>query len=100
MHLEGVIRENLLALLEELPTLLETDWGTAESSLEKFVSLVDNTPYADDITALLGAVKDFDNAAVQGLAADLQQRLLREEACTPASPLKMWRACATRLRRH
>jgi len=80
LHLEGVIRENLLALLEELPTLLETDWGTAESSLEKFVSLADNTPYAGDITALLAAVKDFDNARVQGLAADLQQRLLREEA--------------------
>ena len=46
---------------------METDWGTAESALEKFVPLVDNTPYAADITALLAAVKDFDNAAVQGM---------------------------------
>ncbi|WP_291444370.1 response regulator [Desulfovibrio sp.] len=78
MHLEGEHRDNLLALLAELPELMETDWGNAESAIERFMPLVNGTPYAEDLTAILASVKDFDNAALQGQAAALQRRLRGE----------------------
>lgn len=78
LHLEGEHRDSLLALLTELPELMETDWGNAESALERFIPLVNGTPYAEDMTAILASVKDFDNAALQGQAAALQRRLLGE----------------------
>ena len=68
----------LLALLAELPELMETDWGNAESAIERFMPLVNGTPYAEDLTAILASVKDFDNAALQGQAAALQRRLRGE----------------------
>jgi hypothetical protein len=40
--------------------------------------LVNGTPYAEDLTAILASVKDFDNAALQGQAAALQRRLRGE----------------------
>ena len=80
LHLDGEHRESLAALLAELPELAETDWGNAESSLERFVPLVDGTPYAEDLAAILASVKDFDNAALQGQSSALQQRLLSEGA--------------------
>ena len=78
MHLEGEHRDSLMALLAAMPELMETDWGNAESALERFIPLVNGTPYAEDMTAILASVKDFDNAALQGQAAALQRRLLEE----------------------
>lgn len=78
LHLEGEHRENLLALLAELPELVETDWGNAESSVGRFMPLVNGTPYAEDMAAILASVKDFDNAALQSQAAALQRRLRGE----------------------
>ena len=80
MHLDEEHREALLALLAELPELMETDWGNAESSLERFIPFVDGTPYAEDLSAILAAVKDFDNGALQGQSAALQHRLRGENA--------------------
>ncbi len=80
MHLDEEHREGLLVLLAELPDLVETDWGNAESSLERFLPFVDGTPYAEDLSAVLAAVKDFDNGALQGQAAALQHRLRGENA--------------------
>ena len=80
LRLEGQDRDSLLALLAALPELMETDWGNAESALERFIPLVNGTPYAEDMTAILASVKDFDNAALQGQAAALQRRLLEEDA--------------------
>ncbi len=78
LHLDGEHRDNLLALLAELPELTETDWGNAENSVEQFMLLVNGTPYAEDLAAILASVKDFDNAALQGQAAALQRRLFGE----------------------
>ena len=78
LHLDEEHREGLLALLAELPELMETDWGNAESSLEYFIPFVDGTPYAEDLSAILASVKDFDNGALQGQAAALQLRLRGE----------------------
>lgn len=80
MHLDEEHREALLALLAELPELMETDWGNAESSLERFIPFVDGTPYAEDLSAILASVKDFDNGALQGQSAALQHRLRGENA--------------------
>ena len=80
LHLDGEHREGLLALLAELPELMETDWGNAESSLEHFIPFVDGTPYAEDLSAILASVKDFDNGALQGQAAALRLRLRGENA--------------------
>lgn len=80
LHLDEDHREGLLALLAELPELMETDWGNAESSLERFIPFVDGTPYAADLSAILASVKDFDNGALQGQAAALQRRLRGEGA--------------------
>ena len=49
--------------------------ANAESAIERFMPLVNGTPYAEDLTAILASVKDFDNAALQGQAAALQRRL-------------------------
>ena len=80
LHLDEDQREGLLALLAELPELMETDWGNAESSLERFLPFVDGTPYAEDLSSILASVKDFDNGALQGQAAALQNRLRGENA--------------------
>ena len=80
MHLDEEHREGMLALLAELPELMETDWGSAESALERFIPFVDGTPYAEDIFAILASVKDFDNGALQGQAAALQRRLRGDNA--------------------
>ena len=80
MHLDEEHREGLLVLLAELPELAETDWGNAESSLERFMPFVDGTPYAEDLSAVLASVKDFDNGALQGQAAALLHRLRGENA--------------------
>lgn len=75
LHLESEYRESLLALLEELPGLMETDWGSAESALEHFVPLVNGTPYAQDLEAILGAVKDFDNEGMRAHVAEMRRKL-------------------------
>ena len=75
LHLESEYRESLLALLEELPGLMETEWGSAESALEHFVPLVNGTPYAQDLEAILGAVKDFGNEGMRAHVADMRRKL-------------------------
>ena len=48
--------------------------------VEYFIPFVDGTPYAEDLSAILASVKDFDNGALQGLAAALQYRLRGDNA--------------------
>ena len=73
-------RMALLALLDDLPRRMETDWGAVEGSIEKFSQLTDGTPYAEAMAAILTAVKDFDQGGAGCLADSLHDCLLREPA--------------------
>ena len=73
-------RTALLALLGELPKRVETDWGGVEGALEALMSLVEGTPHAGDMVAILAAVKDFDTAGMAERADRLREKLLREVA--------------------
>lgn len=73
-------RTALLALLGELPKRVETDWGGVEGALEALMSLVEGTPHAGDMVAILAAVKDFDTAGMAERADQLREKLLREIA--------------------
>lgn len=77
-HLAEEHREALLAFLDDLPRRMETDWGAVESSMEKLSLLADGTPHAEEIAAILTAVKDFDMAGAGRLADSLRDCLLRE----------------------
>ncbi len=73
-------RTDLLALLDDLPRRMETDWGAVEGSIEKFYLLTNGTPYAEAMAAILTAVKDFDQGGAGCLADSLHDCLLREPA--------------------
>lgn len=79
-HLAEEHRAALLAFLDDLPRRMETDWGAVESSMEKLSLLADGTPHAEEIAAILTAVKDFDMAGAGRLADGLRGSLLRESA--------------------
>lgn len=68
-------RYKLLALLAELPTRVETDWGGVEYELEDMLYTVNDTPYANDIIGLLSAVNDFNLADMIDRADKLRQIL-------------------------
>lgn len=62
-------------LLVELPRRFEYDWGGVESALERFMPLVEGTPYAEDLASVLSAVNDFDLAVMESRAEALRARL-------------------------
>ena len=65
----------LLALLGELPKRVETDWGGVEGALEALTSLVEGTPYAEEMVGVLAAVKDFDTVVMKERAERLREKL-------------------------
>ncbi len=79
-HLAEDHRIALLALLDDLPRRMETDWGAVESAMEKFSLLANGTPYAEAVAAILTAAKDFDLSGAGCLADSLHDCLLRDPA--------------------
>ncbi|OXS27687.1 MAG: hypothetical protein BCS36_11615 [Desulfovibrio sp. MES5] len=73
-------RTALLALLGELPQRVETDWGGVEGALETLMPLIEGTPHAEEVAAILAAVKDFDMDGMTDRACRLRKKLLRGDA--------------------
>ena len=73
-------REPLLSLLGELPQRMEKDWGGVEDALESLIPLMEGTPHAEEVAAILVAVKDFDMDSMTDKASQLRQKLLRGQA--------------------
>ena len=73
-------REPLLSLLGELPQRMERDWGGVEDALEALIPLMEGTPHAEEVAAILVAVKDFDMDSMTDKASQLRQKLLRGQA--------------------
>ena len=55
----------LKKLLEALPALMETDWGTAESELNRFAAVVLRSSLAQRFEQVQKALEDFDLDAVK-----------------------------------
>lgn len=73
-------RTALLALLDEFPQRVETDWGGVEGTLETLMPLMEGTPHAEEVAAILAAVKDFDMDGMTDRACRLRKKLLVEDA--------------------
>ncbi len=73
-------RTALLSLLGELPQRMEKDWGGVEDALESLIPLMEGTPHAEEVAAILVAVKDFDMDSMTDKASQLRQKLLRGQA--------------------
>lgn len=73
-------RTALLALLGELPHRMERDWGGVEDALEALIPLMEGTPHAEEVAAILVAVKNFDMDGMTDKASQLRQKLLRGQA--------------------
>ncbi|SCM72271.1 response regulator [Desulfovibrio sp. 86] len=73
-------RTALLALLGELPQRAERDWGGVENALETLIPLMEGTPHAEEVAAILVAVKDFDMDGMTDKACRLRKKLLRGQA--------------------
>ena len=70
-------RTALLALLGELPQRMERDWGGVEGALEALIPLMEGTPHAEEVAAILVAVKDFDMDSMTDKACQLRKKLQR-----------------------
>ena len=68
-------QQGLLRLLHDLPQRLQRDWGGLESALEAFMPLVQGTPLAAEMQALLAAVNSFDITDATEHTALLRRKL-------------------------
>ena len=68
-------QQGLMQLLQDLPNRLQMDWGGLEAALEAFMPLVQGTPLAADMRALLAAVNNFDVSDATDHTALLRRKL-------------------------
>ena len=68
-------QQGLMQLLQDLPNRLQMDWGGLEAALEAFMPLVQGTPLAADMRALLAAVNNFDVSDAADHTALLRRKL-------------------------
>ncbi len=74
-ELDPVAVPRILGDLEQLPVLMQTDWGRAQETVEALGALLAHTDVGSLYQRLLNALEEFDVVEFANAAEDLKQRL-------------------------